>query len=54
MSGRSGVSAYDGAGGRGGDVPDPHLHSHVVITNAVRKDGRLVAVASRPIFLVGP
>jgi conjugative relaxase-like TrwC/TraI family protein len=34
----------------GTDVPDPQLHSHVVITSAVRDDGRVVAVASRPIF----
>jgi conjugative relaxase-like TrwC/TraI family protein len=34
----------------GGDAPDPQLHSHVVITSAVRADGRMVAVASRPIF----
>ncbi len=33
-----------------GDAPDPQLHSHVVITSAIREDGRLVAVASRPIF----
>jgi conjugative relaxase-like TrwC/TraI family protein len=33
-----------------GDAPDPQLHSHVVVTSAVREDGRLVAVASRPIF----
>ena len=33
-----------------GDAPDPQLHSHVVITSAVREDGRIVAVASRPIF----
>ncbi len=33
-----------------GDPPDPQLHSHVVITSAVRADGRIVAVASRPIF----
>jgi conjugative relaxase-like TrwC/TraI family protein len=33
-----------------GDAPDPQLHSHVVVTSAVRDDGRLVAVASRPIF----
>ncbi|MHB1467811.1 MAG: MobF family relaxase [Solirubrobacteraceae bacterium] len=33
-----------------GDIPDPHLHSHVVITSAVRDDGRIVAVASRPVF----
>jgi conjugative relaxase-like TrwC/TraI family protein len=33
-----------------GDAPDPQLHSHVVVTNAVRDDGRIVAVSSRPIF----
>jgi conjugative relaxase-like TrwC/TraI family protein len=33
-----------------GEMPDPQLHSHVVITAAVRHDGRFVAVASRPIF----
>ncbi|HUB74243.1 MAG TPA: MobF family relaxase [Solirubrobacteraceae bacterium] len=33
-----------------GDAPDPQLHSHVVITSAVREDERIVAVASRPIF----
>lgn len=33
-----------------GDVPDPQLHSHVVVTSAVRDDGRIVAVASRPVF----
>ena len=33
-----------------GDPPDPHLHSHVVLTSAIREDGRIVAVASRPIF----
>ena len=33
-----------------GDAPDPQLHSHVVITSAIREDGKLVAVASRPIF----
>jgi conjugative relaxase-like TrwC/TraI family protein len=33
-----------------GEMPDPQIHSHVVITNAVREDGRIVAVASRPIF----
>jgi conjugative relaxase-like TrwC/TraI family protein len=33
-----------------GDAPDPQLHSHVVIKSAVREDGRMVAVASRPIF----
>ena len=34
----------------GAQVPDPQLHSHVVITGAVREDDRIVAVASRPIF----
>ena len=33
-----------------GDAPDPQLHSHVVVTNAIREDGKIVAVASRPIF----
>jgi conjugative relaxase-like TrwC/TraI family protein len=33
-----------------GDAPDPQLHSHVVATCAVRTDGRIVAVASRPVF----
>ncbi len=33
----------------GAQAPDPQLHSHVVITGAVRDD-RIVAVASRPIF----
>jgi conjugative relaxase-like TrwC/TraI family protein len=33
-----------------GDAPDPQLHSHVVITSAIREDGRIVAVASRPVF----
>jgi conjugative relaxase-like TrwC/TraI family protein len=33
-----------------GDPPDPHLHSHIVITSVVRDDGRVVAVGSRPIF----
>jgi conjugative relaxase-like TrwC/TraI family protein len=34
----------------GADAPDPQLHSHVVITSAVRTDDRIVAVASRPVF----
>ncbi|MFZ2114698.1 MAG: MobF family relaxase, partial [Solirubrobacteraceae bacterium] len=33
-----------------GDAPDPQLHSHVVVTSAIREDGRIVAVASRPVF----
>jgi hypothetical protein len=31
-------------------APDPQLHSHVVITGAIREDDRIVAVASRPVF----
>ena len=34
----------------GASAPDPQLHSHVVITGAVREDDRIVAVASRPVF----
>jgi conjugative relaxase-like TrwC/TraI family protein len=34
----------------GAEAPDPQLHSHVVITGAVREDDRIVAVASRPVF----
>lgn len=34
----------------GDHAPDPQLHSHVVVTSAVREDERIVAVASRPIF----
>lgn len=34
----------------GASAPDPQLHSHVVITSAIRKDDRIVAVASRPVF----
>jgi len=34
----------------GTDAPDPQLHTHVVISGAVREDGRIVAVASRPVF----
>jgi conjugative relaxase-like TrwC/TraI family protein len=33
-----------------GEMPDPQLHSHVVISAAIREDNRLVAVASRPVF----
>jgi conjugative relaxase-like TrwC/TraI family protein len=33
-----------------GDLPDPQLHSHVVLTTAIRNDDRIVAVASRPLF----
>jgi len=34
----------------GAQAPDPQLHSHVVISGAVREDERIVAVVSRPIF----
>jgi conjugative relaxase-like TrwC/TraI family protein len=34
----------------GTQAPDPQLHSHVVITGAVREDDQIVAIASRPIF----
>lgn len=37
----------------GAKAPDPQLHSHVVITNAIREDDRIVAVGSRPIFRAG-
>jgi conjugative relaxase-like TrwC/TraI family protein len=33
-----------------GDAPDPQIHSHVVVTCAIREDDRVVAVASRPLF----
>ena len=33
-----------------GRAPDPQLHSHVVITGAIREDDRVVAISSRPIF----
>jgi conjugative relaxase-like TrwC/TraI family protein len=32
------------------DAPDPQIHSHVVLTSAIRDDGQIVAVASRPLF----
>ena len=44
------VPPHHFAGCPRGDGPDPQLHSHVVITNAIREDGKIVAVASRPIF----
>jgi conjugative relaxase-like TrwC/TraI family protein len=34
----------------GGRAPDPQLHSHVVVTGAIREDDRVVAISSRPIF----
>ena len=33
-----------------GGVPDPQLHSHVVVLGAERGDGRFAAVDSRPLF----
>jgi conjugative relaxase-like TrwC/TraI family protein len=33
-----------------GGVPDPQLHSHVVVLGAERKDGRFAAVDSRELF----
>ncbi|HEY7831044.1 MAG TPA: MobF family relaxase [Solirubrobacteraceae bacterium] len=38
------------ARGLSGHAPDPQIHSHVVITGAIRQDDRVVAVASRPVF----
>jgi conjugative relaxase-like TrwC/TraI family protein len=37
-------------GVQGGTLPDPQLHSHVVVTGVVRNDGRVAAVASRQAF----
>lgn len=34
----------------GGALPDPQLHSHVVVAGVVRGDGEVAAVASRPVF----
>lgn len=33
-----------------GDLPDPHLHSHIVITSVIRGDGKVAAVNSRAAF----
>jgi conjugative relaxase-like TrwC/TraI family protein len=33
-----------------GDAPDPQIHSHVVVTCAIRGDDKIVAFASRPVF----
>lgn len=38
------------ARGVGADVPDPQLHSHVVITSVERVDGSVAAVRSRPVL----
>jgi conjugative relaxase-like TrwC/TraI family protein len=38
------------ARGAQGSVPDPQLHSHVVITSVERPDGSFAAVRSRPVF----
>jgi conjugative relaxase-like TrwC/TraI family protein len=34
-----------------GGVPDPQLHTHVVVLSAERKDGKFAAVDSRQVFL---
>jgi conjugative relaxase-like TrwC/TraI family protein len=50
------ATAYEHTTARGvsgAEAPDPQLHTHVVITGAVRTDDRFVAVASRPIFRAG-
>jgi len=39
------------ARGVAGAVPDPQLHSHVVVTSVERKDGTVAAVRSRPAFV---
>jgi conjugative relaxase-like TrwC/TraI family protein len=47
------ASAYQhttARGVEGAHAPDPQLHTHVVITGALREDDRFVAVASRPVF----
>jgi conjugative relaxase-like TrwC/TraI family protein len=38
------------ARGVGEEVPDPQLHSHVVITSVEREDGKIAAVRSRPMM----
>jgi len=38
------------ARGVGAAVPDPQLHTHVVITSVERRDGSTAAVRSRPVF----
>jgi conjugative relaxase-like TrwC/TraI family protein len=38
------------ARGVAGEVPDPQLHSHVVITSVQRTDGAVAAVRSRPVL----
>jgi len=38
------------ARGVGNGVPDPQLHTHVVITSVERRDGSTAAVRSRPVF----
>lgn len=39
------------AGQQKGGVPDPQLHTHVVVLAAERKDGKFSAVDSRQVFL---
>ena len=38
------------ARGVSGSLPDPQLHSHVVVTSLERQDGTIAAVRSRPAF----
>jgi conjugative relaxase-like TrwC/TraI family protein len=38
------------ARGASGALPDPQLHSHVVVTSLERQDGTVAAVRSRPAF----
>jgi conjugative relaxase-like TrwC/TraI family protein len=38
------------ARGVAGQVPDPQLHSHVVVTSAERADGSVAAIRSRAVF----
>lgn len=38
------------ARGVAGEVPDPQLHSHVVITSVQRADGAVAAIRSRPVL----
>ena len=51
---RSGLHAaefmHTTARGVAGRVPDPQLHSHVVITSVERHDGAVAAVRSRPVL----
>src|SRR5437868_3454203 len=41
---------HTSARGVGEEVPDPQLHSHVVLTSVEREDGSIAAVRSRPVL----